>query len=187
MLVNAWYNPWPFSMKTMETSPYITCEIRETNYLKTVSSILHANGVDLNRVINVLPKKNAQMARLYKNTDVGLFPNRCEGGTNLVLMEYMACGKPVIASFSSGHIDIINPSNSILIKNKKPLNINSEGVLQAVWDDPDLDETIAHLEAAYQNRDTLKLIGDRAGADLSQITWRKTAEMFHRLLVNQSV
>ena len=69
----------------------------------------------------------------------------------------------------------------------KPLNINSEGVLQAIWDDPDLDETIAHLEAAYQNRDTLKLIGDRAGADLSHITWKRTGEMFHRLLVDQSV
>jgi hypothetical protein len=69
----------------------------------------------------------------------------------------------------------------------KPLNINSEGVLQAVWDDPDLEETIAHLEAAYQNRDTLKLIGDRAGADLSHITWKRTGESFHRLLVNQSV
>jgi glycosyltransferase involved in cell wall biosynthesis len=187
MLVNAWYNPWPFSMKTMETSPYINCETTETDYLKAVSSILHANGIDLDRVINVLPKKNAQMARLYKNTDVGLFPNRCEGGTNLVLMEYMACGKPVIATFSSGHKDILNPFNSIVIKKMKPLNINSEGILQAVWDDPDLEETIAHLEAAYQNRDTLKLIGDRAGADLSQMTWKRTGERFHRLLVNQSV
>ena len=186
MLVNAWYNPWPFSMKTMEASPYINCETTETDYLKAVCDILHANGIDLDRVINVLPRNNAQMARLYKNTDVGLFPNRCEGGTNLVLMEYMACGKPVIATFSSGHKDIINPSNSIIIKKMKPLNINSEGVLQAVWDDPDLEETIAHLEAAYQNRDTLKLIGDRAGVDLSQMTWKRTGERFHRLLVNQS-
>ena len=187
MLVNAWYNPWPFSMKTMENSPYINCEIMETDYLKAVNGILHANGIDLDRVITVLPRNNAQMARLYKNTDVGLFPNRCEGGTNLVLMEYMACGKPVIATFSSGHKDVINPSNSIVIKKMKPLNIHSEGVLQAVWDDPDLEETIAHLEAAYQNRDTLKLISDRAGADLSQMTWKRTGQRFHQLLVNQRV
>jgi glycosyltransferase involved in cell wall biosynthesis len=187
MLVNAWYNPWPFSMQTMETSPYIDCRIMETDYLKTINNILHVNGIDLNRVINVLPRQNAQMARLYKNTDVGLFPNRCEGGTNLVLMEYMACGKPVIATFSSGHKDILNPSNSIIIKKMKPLNINSEGVLKAVWDDPDLEETVTHLEAAYQNRDTLKLIGEKAGADLSHNTWKKTGEAFHRLLLNQSM
>ena len=152
-----------------------------------MNRILYENGIDLNRVINVLPRPNAQMARLYKNTDVGLFPNRCEGGTNLVLMEYMACGKPVIAAYSSGHKDIINPSNSVPIKKMKPLNINSEGVLQAVWDDPDLEETIAHLEAAYQNRDTLKLIGEQAGSDLARITWKKTGQAFHRLLANQGL
>ena len=187
MLVNAWYNPWPFSMKTMETSPYIQCKITETDYLKTVNTILYENGIDLNRVINVLPRQNAQMARLYKNTDVGLFPNRCEGGTNLVLMEYMACGKPVIATFSSGHKDIVTQENSILIKNMKPMNITSKGVLQAVWDDPDLEETVAHLEAAYQNRAALDLIGKNAGADLAQITWEKAGQAFHHLLMNQSV
>ena len=69
----------------------------------------------------------------------------------------------------------------------KPVNINSEGVLQAIWDDPDLEETIAHLEAAYQNRDTLKLIGDRAGSDMAHLTWGKTGQEFHHLLVNQGV
>ena len=187
MLVNAWYNPWNFSMKTMESSPYIECRITETDYLNNINNLLNVNGVDLNRVINVMPRSNAQMAQLYKNTDVGLFPNRCEGGTNLVLMEYMACGKPVIASFSSGHKDVINPSNSIPIKNMKSLNITSRGELQAVWDDPDLDETIAHLEAAYLNRNALQLTGKQAGADLAQLTWQKTGQAFYHLLVNQGM
>ena len=69
----------------------------------------------------------------------------------------------------------------------KPLNITSRGALQAIWDDPDLDETIEHLEAAYQNRDTLKLIGEQAGADLAHLTWKKTGEAFYKLLVNQQV
>ena len=102
-------------------------------------------------------------------------------------MEYMACGKPVIASFSSGHKDILTPSNSIPIKKMKPLNINSQGVQQAIWDDPDLEETVAHLEAAYQNPDMLRLIGEQAAADLARITWEKAGLAFHRLLMNQSV
>ncbi len=68
-----------------------------------------------------------------------------------------------------------------------PLNITSRGVLQAVWDDPDLDETIAHLEAAYQNRNTLKLVGEKAGKDLAHHTWQKTGAAFYHLLMNQSV
>jgi len=69
----------------------------------------------------------------------------------------------------------------------KPLNINSKGVLQAIWDDPDLDEAIDHLEAAYQNRDTLKLIGEQAGSDLAHLTWKETGTAFYKLLVNQQV
>jgi len=185
MLVNAWYNPWPFSMQTMAASPYIKCNVIENDYLTSINNILQSNGIDLDRVINILPRQNAQMARLYKNTDVGLFPNRCEGGTNLVLMEYMACGKPVIASFSSGHKDIVNPSNSLLIKTMKPFKIASSGKLQAIWDDPDLEETIALLEAAYQDRGTLDTLGDQAAKDLARCTWQAAGLAFYRLLANQ--
>ena len=58
---------------------------------------------------------------LYRNTDVGVFPNRCEGGTNLVLMEYMACGKPVIASCTSGHRDIVSEEMRFLLKRSERL------------------------------------------------------------------
>ena len=184
MLINAWFNPWPFSMKTMEKSPYIKCDIPDTDYLMVMKRILYDNGIDLSRVITLSPRSNDQMARLYKNTDIGLFPNRCEGGTNLVLMEYMACGKPVIASFSSGHKDILNNTNSIMIKRMRPIEIESNGSLLAVWDNPDIEETIAHLEAAYQHRDNLKSIGVQAGKDLAQLTWKKTGKAFYNLLTN---
>jgi hypothetical protein len=39
-------------------------------------------------------------------TDCGLFPNRCEGGTNLVAMEYASIGRPIVANALTGHADI---------------------------------------------------------------------------------
>ena len=185
MLVNAWFNPWPFSMKSMQGSPHIQCPLPDGDYLQTINHILSENGIDLRRVITLLPRSNAQMAKVYKNTDVGLFANRCEGGTNLVLMEYMACAKPVIASFSSGHKDILTPANAILIRSMQPLQIASGGKLQATWDDPDIDETIAHLEAAYQNKKDLAAIGRQAGKDLSKFSWHNMAASFYHLLTHQ--
>jgi glycosyltransferase involved in cell wall biosynthesis len=174
-------------MKTMQGSPYINCKLDDRGYLQTINQLLVENGIDLRRVISLTPKSNAQMARLYKNTDIGLFPNRCEGGTNLVLMEYMACGKPVIASFTSGHKDILNPTNAILIQNMQPMKITSGDKLQAIWDDPDIDEAIAHLEAAYQNKKNLGLLGKQAGEDLANFSWNHTAASFYSLLMHQSV
>jgi glycosyltransferase involved in cell wall biosynthesis len=146
-----------------------------------IRRVLVDNEVPLDRVLTLGPRPNLTMARVYANTDVGLFPNRCEGGTNLVLMEYMACGKPAIASYTTGHKDILTAKNSIRIEKMKPVTIRA-GEDVALWDDPDLDETIERLEWAYQNRDQLRAVAEQGAADMSRFTWRAAAEQFYRLL-----
>ena len=46
---------------------------------------------------------------LLKQADLAVFPNRCEGGTNLVAMEAIACGVPTVLSANSGHLDLLRP------------------------------------------------------------------------------
>lgn len=186
MLVNGWYNMWSDSMNTMAASPHIKYEVKSKDYATAMNSILQDNGLDVSRIVSLLPRPNTMMAKIYKNTDIGLFPNRCEGGTNLVLMEYMACGKPVIASYNSGHRDVINKDNSIMINNMKPIDINKNGTRVAIWDDPDLDETISHLEWAYQHRGELKSYGTQAGNDMKGLTWKKSAEQFVEIIEGSS-
>src|SRR5688572_30469809 len=94
LLVASWFNQWDFSFRTMKQSPHITFDSME------LPTVLSRNGVDLNRVMLLSPKAHHAMGYVYRNTDVGIFPNRAEGGTNLVMMEYMGCGKPVIATAS---------------------------------------------------------------------------------------
>ena len=178
MLINSWFNFWPASIKTMETSPHIKVSLTSGDYLTTINQILYENGIDIDRVITLPLYPNIMMGRIYRNTDIGLFPNRCEGGTNLVLMEYMACSKPVIASYNSGHKDILTDKNSIKLVDMKPISIKDNNVCRAVWEEPGLDETIAKLEWAYNNRDSLKEIGKQAGDYLSNMTWEKTACSF---------
>jgi len=182
VLVNAWYNAWPSYMESMKASPLIRLAPQSGSYTQIMNGILADNGIDLRRIITLPPQSNFAMARLYRNTDVGLFPNRCEGGTNLVLMEYMACGKPVVAVNSTGHADIVNPGNALVIGTKGVRNINLQGRPAARWPEPDLDDAIAKLEWAYQNREPLCRLGRQAGCDLARYTWRKTAEEFQKLL-----
>ncbi len=182
LFVHAWFNPWPATMQGLTGSPHIRCDLSGEDHLEITGNLLAANGVDLDRVISVPARSNALMAKIYKNTDLGLFPNRCEGGTNLVLMEYMACGKPVIASLGSGHRDILSCENSRPIKTLGVAEIRHEGGLVTRWDEPDLDETVEHLEWAYQNRDQLLPLGERAAADLSKLTWRRAAGAWLKLL-----
>jgi glycosyltransferase involved in cell wall biosynthesis len=144
--------------------------------------LLHQQGLDMKRVVTLPLYPNEIVARTYQNTDVGLFPNRCEGGTNLVMMEYMACGKPVIGSFNTGHKDILTEENARLVQRMRSVTVMAQDKPYAVWDDPDLDETIAHLEWAYHHRDELRQMGQQAGRDLARFTWGRAARQFHRLL-----
>jgi glycosyltransferase involved in cell wall biosynthesis len=184
MLITAWHNIWQFSTETMCASPHIRFQPRAGDFRAVIQRVLADNGVRLDRVITLGLRSNLTMARIYSNTDVGLFPNRCEGGTNLVLMEYMACGKPAIASYNSGHKDILTARNSVRIEKMKPVTVRA-GEDVALWDDPDLDETIEKLEWAYQNRDSLQAIGEQAATDMSRLTWRSAAEQFYKLLTGQ--
>jgi glycosyltransferase involved in cell wall biosynthesis len=114
MLVTAWNSPWP--------------QLR--------------NGMDLDlsefadRVIDVGAVPNGQMATVYRECDVGLFPNRAEGGTNLVAMECIACGLPVILSLNTGHLDLVRLA---------PQSTYSVGVTGVI----NLDEILYFLEQAF--------------------------------------
>jgi superkiller protein 3 len=182
LLINCWFNQWAQNMQSMTVSPHMRYEYRPGDFVATMNQTLARNGIDLDRVLTLPFYPSESMARIYQNTDVGLFPNRCEAGTNLVLMEYMACGKPVIASYSSGHKDIVNRGNAVLIENLRSVTMGDRHQPYATWDDPDLDETIAHLDWAYHHRAELKQLGQRAGEDLAKFTWRQTAQEFYRLL-----
>jgi len=182
LLVTAWNNPWPATARSLEMSRLVRFAPTTSEPVKMVEEFLAQNGIDLARTINLPPRPNTSMARIYKQTDVGLFPNRCEGGTNLVLMEYMACGRPAIASFSTGHRDILTPANSIPLQHGTPIPFQQGGQTVAIWDEPNLDEVVATLEFAYANRDRLQPLARRAGEDLKQRTWTHTAREFLALL-----
>ncbi|MFA3783813.1 tetratricopeptide repeat protein [Melioribacteraceae bacterium 4301-Me] len=176
ILINAWYNYWQNSINTMAFSKYINFELRGNNWHDFIANIFFINGIDTKRVFILPIVPNEKLRELYMKTDVGIFPNRCEGGTNLVLMEYMACGKPVIASYNTGHKDILTENNSIMLKEMKEFKLYDNNKLIAEWEEPLLDEIISKIEYAYNNREQLKIIGKRAGEYMKNFTWEKTAD-----------
>lgn len=185
LLINSWFNHWEFSMRTMAVSPYIHFDLTSKDCCIAINNILVNNGIDISRVITLPPKSNTSMSRIYKNTDCGLFPNRCEGGTNLVLMEYISCGKPAIVANSSGHRDVTTDQNAIMLKHLRPITISNNQRAVAEWDDPDLEEIVERLEWAYNHRETLRTIGEAAGSSMAQFSWQATARQFYELAVQR--
>jgi tetratricopeptide (TPR) repeat protein/glycosyltransferase involved in cell wall biosynthesis len=178
ILINAWYNLWPQTMISMQKSKFINFSISGKNWLEIMHNIYQLNNLDENRIFT-LPLTNNQIMRdVYIKTDLGLFPNRCEGGTNLVMMEYMACGKPVVASFNTGHKDILKKNNSLRLLNMNEfLLYNEKNEVIARWEEPTLDEIIYQIEFAYNNRDEIKKLGKQAAMDMLNFTWTETANV----------
>jgi glycosyltransferase involved in cell wall biosynthesis len=175
-LVNSWYNIWAFARETMAGSKLIKYQPPPNNdHVSWMNGLLAANGLDVDRVITVGLRDNRLLPRLYHATDLGFFPNRVEGGTNMVLMEYMACGKPVLASYNSGHKDVVRRENAVLIERHTPMEIRNGSELTATWNDPDLDEAIEKLEWCYQHRDELKRLGKQAAADMREFPYERVA------------
>jgi glycosyltransferase involved in cell wall biosynthesis len=176
LLVNCWYNIWPESMQLMSYSKHIRFDYRPLPWQELMQRTYAENGIDPARVITLDLVPNAEQRMLYARTDIGVFPNRCEGGTNLVLMEYMACGKPVIASFTSGHRDIVTPDNALLLSRLSDYNIvGPQGQPIARWQEPSPEELAAQIEYAYHHRDVIRRLGRRAGEDLKRFNWADSA------------
>ncbi len=183
-LVNCWYNLWPESLQQMAGSPYINFNYQKSApWPQIMRQTYIENGLDPDRIFTMDLVPHHRLRSLFKQTDIGVFPNRCEGGTNLVLMEYMACAKPVIATAASGHRDIVNEENALLLRRLKNINIvDADGAVIGRWQDPSLDELVARIEQAYHHRDALRIKARRAGNDLQQYTWRHCAQRLVELI-----
>lgn len=128
----------------------------------------------------LLPHLTAkQIAYYMQQSDIALFPNRCEGGTNRVAMEAMACGLPVIISNNTGHQDIIHDKMNLVLRQQTPINFSPYTIKDAsMWHESDIDEIIAHLEFAYHNRDKIKQEGVANASFMKQYNMTTQGKIF---------
>lgn len=115
--------------------------------------------------------ENRALPILMRQADVALFPNRCEGGTNMMAMQAMACGVPSILSANTGHLDIIEDGACLPLTRQQPISLGDAKISTEGWGESDIDEIVDALETVYQDRKTARQIG-AAGAELmARYSW----------------
>ena len=133
-LVCSWFNPWPglFADMMNRADIWPTERNQYTSQPEFFFDLMIANSLRSNQ-FTILPKlSHADLAREMANTDVGLFPNRCEGGTNLVLMEYAALGRPVIANVLTGHADVAWAIHHKIVADEDPQTLWAKQTIRAI-------------------------------------------------------
>ena len=153
VLITAWHNFWPDDSMNASTL------IDASNPYQFIPK---------NRLVNMPMVPNERMKEIYGQTDVGLFPNRAEGGTNCVMMEYMACGKPVIATDATGHADVL--------RGPGPIKLIRGRFDSSKWFYASIDSVIESLEFAYQHRAEMPAYGLLCRELISKWKWSDMAK-----------
>lgn len=152
VLVTAWHNPWPQAAKSLSVSPHVAAPpLLDANGRLDVRGWLAANGVPDSAHVDLGSVSNGEMAEHLREMDVALLPSRCEGGTNLVAMECMASGVPVILSRNTGHLDLIAGENCYALELQIPMGAVTRRKDLEGWGESSIDEMVAVLERAYSD------------------------------------
>ncbi|WP_448662919.1 glycosyltransferase family 4 protein [Sphingomonas sp. CJ20] len=179
VLVTAWHNPWPQlagSIAESRLTPAPAEIDRTTGRLKIVDwAIAHRAPADAFIDLGFLSRD--QIAPVLAECHAAIFPNRCEGATNLVAMEAMACGVPTILSDNTGHRDLLGSGGALPITRQYPVD-DPHGRRRG-WGESSVEEIVAHLETLYADRESARLLGQRGQAFIrGERTWRRFAEQF---------
>ena len=179
LLLTAWGSPWPHLAQTIGEDDGLLPPTLTANGQLDASAWTQRNGIPESQAVHCGAVPNRSMARILREADVALFPNRAEGGTNLVAMECMACGVPVILSANTGHLNLLQDGTAIALH--RQANVPGEGHLG--WGNSDLEETVEALEAVYRNRDAAGARAGQGARKMSELTWAKQMNHLGDLLL----
>ena len=106
LLIAAWGNVGHVGLKTIAASPHVQ-GAPDRGRTDAIGPWLEANGIPRSNFFLLPCVVNRQLPHLIKQADVAVFASRCEGGTNLMAMETLACGIPTLVSANTGHLDLL--------------------------------------------------------------------------------
>jgi len=180
LLVTAWHNPWPKTAQDIAKSPHVSAPPQVIRGRIDIAGWVRANGIPADAIIDLGILDHATLPAVRREADVALQPSRCEGGTNLVAMECMAVGLPVILSRNTGHLDLIGEDNCYSLDLQLPIGEITGQPELAGWGESVIDEIVQKLETAYTDRAGAAKRGAVAAAFMQGWGW---PQQIDRLLV----
>jgi glycosyltransferase involved in cell wall biosynthesis len=183
-LVTAWHSPWPHLARSLDQTGIAAPVAFGKDGKLDVAAWAAANEIAADQVIDLGDVPNLSMPTILREMDAAVFANRAEGGTNLVAMECMACGIPVILSRNTGHLDLIEEDNCYQLADQRAVENrwNSIGDVQC-WGESQVDEVVERLEQAYADRAEAARRGRRGAAMMKRLTWAETARQMKNVVL----
>ncbi|MEG4317755.1 MULTISPECIES: tetratricopeptide repeat protein [unclassified Microcoleus] len=179
LLLTTWHNFWPQYMLGIEQTGNVAGlpNINRDGSLG-ISQWLVANGLPIDSFIDIGLIPNHLAGQILREADCAVFTNRCEGGTNLVAMESMACGIPTILSANTGHLDLIYSNICYPLSHQGRVKPTPHFPGVEGWGESDVAEVVEALEQVYNHREEAKRRGLAAANFMLDWTWEKQVKRF---------
>ncbi len=173
MLVSAWQSqtvsdPAPFAAAGhISTTP-----ASDGNGGLDIAGWLQQQGLTSQQFIALPFTHQMVMPTILRECDAALFPNRCEGGTNLVAMEAMACGIPVLVAANTGQRDLVDLLGATpLTQQTACAPALDPRATTADWGESSVEECVAGLEKIYQDHQAARAAATATAAKVTAWHW----------------
>jgi len=176
LLITAWHNHWPEAARGIDATRRAAPLPFGQDGAPDIAAWVAANGIRAEQFLDLGMVPNGLMPAVLREAHAAIFPNRCEGGTNLVAMECMACGVPTILSANTGHLDLLREDAALALRDQQPISA-APG-----WCESAVEEIIAALETLYTDRARAAAMGAAGARLLAGMSWTKTAAEMQRII-----
>lgn len=187
LLVSCWQNLLPPDAPAFELAGHCRNMPQVApNYGLQLTPWLLAQGLPPESFVDLPFTHNLLMPMVLRECDIAVFPNRCEGGTNLVAMEAMACGVPTYVSYNTGQKDLVDMLGCGAFRNQKPVKPSAS--IQSVqdWGETDIEEVVAAFEHVYSQR-TDAMRGAAVVADkIKAWEWARQNEKLLKIICDET-
>lgn len=181
LLIACWANIENIGINTLNSSPYILSN-PASGKARDIQPWLVSEGIPARNIIVPPALIKSQLASLIKQADTAVFMSRCEGGTNLMAMETLACGIPTLLSQNTGHLDLLDGKQPHAIgvtqstdkMNPKQLSEAYGGDEQNIWGETDPDALVEEWVSQFKKKEYWRANVSEHGSKMTEWCWDKS-------------
>lgn len=172
LLVTAWQTPYSPDATLFQMAGHCqTTPESDGNGGLAIDAWLNQQGLPSSSFLTLPYTPNHLMPDLLGACDAAVFPNRCEGGTNLVAMEAMACGVPTIVANNTGQKDLVELFGCAALQQQSRVKAIPQSLPVSDWGESNVEELVTWLEHVYQAATAARLSAADIAVKLKNFDW----------------
>jgi len=183
LLLTAWHSPWPERAQSFAAQARLPLPLSAPDGALDVAGWAARAGIPRHQFRDVGSVPNCELPAVLDEADVAIFPNRAEGGTNLIAMECLASGIPTILSANTGHLDLIERTGTFSAARQQPVAYAIPGCRSTEgWGESDVEELVELLEQVYTSPASAGERAMHAAASMRELSWERQIRRLYEVV-----